>query len=218
MRYDILLSVLFELLRERRLTAGELAARHGLSPRTIYRYIRRLADFLPLEITQGRRGGVCLADNYRLPVGFLTEEEYAATEEALVASYAATAEERFLSAKRKLCAAKKEIPPSSPVNLGDVLFFPSFEGDALATNLRLLRQAIAEKSLIRLLRNKSESAQAEEERARLVEPYALAFQGGEWLLYAYCHERKDFHFFPLWEIKGIVRSEEYFHPRPSILL
>ncbi len=112
MRYEILFSILFELLKERRLTAGYLAQKYALSPRTIYRYVRKLATFIPLEIVQGRSGGITLADKYLLPVGFLTREEFSACEEALAWAYAKTEQEVFLSARRKLSAAKKAPYPA----------------------------------------------------------------------------------------------------------
>ncbi len=104
MREDILLSILFDLFTKRRITARELAEKYSLSPRTVYRYIRRLSHFLPLQITQGRNGGVRLLEECRLPYDFLTEEEYAATKNALALAYAQTGEDCFLSARRKIAA------------------------------------------------------------------------------------------------------------------
>ncbi len=102
MRDDILLEILFQLFRREKVTATELAEKYSLSPRTVYRYLRRLSPLLPLEITRGRAGGVSLAKRCRLPAEYLTQEEYAATVEALSLAYSQTAEPRFLTAKRKL--------------------------------------------------------------------------------------------------------------------
>ncbi len=108
MKNDTLLTILFDLFQERKITATELAKKYGLSTRTIYRYVRRLAAFIPVEITRGRNGGVYLADEYRLPCEFLTEEEYAATKKALALAYAQTGELCFLSARRKFNAKQEE--------------------------------------------------------------------------------------------------------------
>ncbi len=102
MQDDVFLNILFELFKEGRVTATELAKKYSLSTRTIYRYVRRLSAILPLEITRGRSGGIFLAERYRLPLGFFTREEHAATIEALTLAYSQTAEPRFLQAKRKL--------------------------------------------------------------------------------------------------------------------
>ncbi len=102
MQDDVFLNILFELFDKRRVTATELAEKYSLSTRTVYRYVRRLAAILPLEITRGRSGGISLADKYRLPVSFFTREEYDAAVDALTLAYSQTAEPRFLAAKRKL--------------------------------------------------------------------------------------------------------------------
>ncbi len=107
MRDDILLRLLFELLDARRVTATALAEKYNLSPRTVYRYIRRLSSILPIEITRGRAGGVSLPTSYRLPTDFFTAEEHAATLEALSLAYSTTGEARFLKAKRKLTENKE---------------------------------------------------------------------------------------------------------------
>ena len=75
MKFSILLSIVFDLLSKQSVTARYLAEKHSLSPRTVYRYIEILSQHLPLEIKRGRNGGICLADNYKLHVGFMRAEE-----------------------------------------------------------------------------------------------------------------------------------------------
>lgn len=106
MKFEILLSVLFELLAKRKVTAGYLAKKHKVSNRTIHRYVDILSLTVPVEILRGRNGGIRIADGYSLPIGFMTEEEYAAAIEALEIAHQKTSEERFLSAKLKLAAQK----------------------------------------------------------------------------------------------------------------
>ncbi len=212
MRYDVLLNILFDLLREKRVTAPYLAEKYSLSTRTVYRYIRRLATLLPLDITRGRAGGITLADNYRLPVDFLTEAEYVAVEEALANAYAQTANEVFLLATRKLRQASREKNPSACAKLefGDILFLPATGEEDFAERLHLLQLALSQKRVVRLLYD-------EDTPARPVEPYALTVRGNEWSLYAFCHREREFRLFPLQEIVGVALTEEYFQPRPSIL-
>ncbi len=108
MRVDILLSMLFDLLNERKITAKQFSERYGLSPRSVYRYVGRLAPFLPLQIRQGRGGGVFLEEGYKLPVAFLSEEEYESVQNALSLAYAIQPKEALLSAKRKLFESERE--------------------------------------------------------------------------------------------------------------
>ena len=107
MKFSILLDILIELLSKRRVTASYLAEKHSLSQRTVYRYIAILAETVPAQIKRGRGGGICLSDSYKLPLGFLTAEEYDAAIEALSEAYTRSPEDRFLEAKRKLSAQEK---------------------------------------------------------------------------------------------------------------
>ena len=103
----MLLDILFELLKKRKITAKALAEKYGVSTRTIQRYLALLSKSVPLSITQGRNGGVALSDCYKLPTGFLSEAEYTAATDALDFAYAQTLDERFLTARRKLSAQEK---------------------------------------------------------------------------------------------------------------
>ena len=107
MKFEILTDILFELLAKRKLTAKYIAERYGLSERTIYRYLDELSLAVPVQVQRGRNGGIFISDTYKLPVNFMTKEEYEAAIEALGAMYSQLPEERFLDAKRKLSAQAK---------------------------------------------------------------------------------------------------------------
>ena len=100
MKFTILLEILFELLAKRKVTAGYLSEKFSVSTRTVYRYIDVLSLCVPVYVKQGREGGIYISDSYKLPMGFMTAEEYNAAIEALGAMYSQLPEERFLDAKR----------------------------------------------------------------------------------------------------------------------
>ena len=102
MKFAILIDILFDLLLKRKVTATELAQKHEISTRTVYRYIDLLSITVPVYVRRGRNGGICISDSYKLPMGFLTNEEYEAAISALSAMYSQLPEQRFLDAKRKL--------------------------------------------------------------------------------------------------------------------
>ena len=102
MKFAILVDILFELLAKRSITAGYIAEKHGISVRTVYRYVDLLSINVPIYVKRGCNGGICISDSYKLPRGFMTLEEYESTIEALSAMYSQLPEERFLAAKRKL--------------------------------------------------------------------------------------------------------------------
>lgn len=107
MKFKTVLDMLFELLQKRKVTATYFSKKYGISLRTVYRYVEELKSALPLEITRGRNGGICLPDQFKLPVNFMTNEEYLAAIEALEIAYAHYPEDRFLIAKEKLSAEYK---------------------------------------------------------------------------------------------------------------
>ena len=106
MKFEILLSILFELLAKQHVTAGYFAKKHKLSNRTIHRYVDILSLTVPVEILRGRNGGIRIREEYTLPMGFMTEQEYTAAIEGLQIAYEQTKETRFLAAILKLTAQK----------------------------------------------------------------------------------------------------------------
>ena len=102
MKFENVLDMLFTLLKKRKVTASYFAKKYSVSLRTVYRYVAALQPFVPLTISRGRNGGICLHDSFKLPMNFMTNEEYLATIDALEIAYCQQPEERFLVAKEKL--------------------------------------------------------------------------------------------------------------------
>ena len=107
MKLENILDMLFTLLKKRKATATYFSKKYGVSIRTVYRYVAALQPFVPLEITRGRNGGIRLPDTFKLPVNFMTNEEYLAAIDALEIAYCYQPEARFLEAKEKLSAEYK---------------------------------------------------------------------------------------------------------------
>ena len=59
MKYQVMIDMLFLLLERRKVNAGELAARYGISPRTVYRYIEEMiVSGIPIDLAPGPGGGL----------------------------------------------------------------------------------------------------------------------------------------------------------------
>ncbi len=209
MQCEVLLSLAFEILRLRRTTAPYLAEKYALSTRTVYRYVKRLAPFLPLHVRRGREGGIYLSDSYRLPVDFFTAEEYDAALSALSLAYAKSPEEKFLSAKQKIAKTRKSLSPSPLLggDCRDFLLLPARGEEELAQKLLCAQTGLQEKRRLRLLYGANDF---------LVEPHLLVLRGGSWFLHAFCLTRRAFFPFPLADCKGILLTEELFRPRPVL--
>lgn len=208
MKFKTLLAILFELLQKRRLTASYLSEKYEISPRTVYRYVELLSEHVPVFIKRGRNGGICLADNYKLPVGFLTEAEYQATVEALALTYAQTADERFLSAKRKLSSTlkKEQLDAAFTGDVGDILILDSPKESRGV--LSPIQDALKSKTVLEI------TLISEKKTVRRIEPHTLLLRDGEWQLFAFCHLKRDFAIFPIKEIRSVLKTEQTFHKRP----
>lgn len=211
MKFLILVDILFELLSKRRVTASYLAEKHGVSQRTAYRYIEILAERLPVQIKRGRNGGVYVSDSYRLPTGFMTEEEYEAAIEALSAAYSQTAEERFLQAKRKLSAQEKEETHARSFSGElDELLVDGGDLHVLTNTVRALEECLRGLAVADIV-YQEESGEISEDK---IEPHLLLFKRNAWGVYAFSHKRRAFFLFRAGRIFSIVKTEETFRKRP----
>lgn len=65
-----------DLLKSRKITARYLSDKYEISLRSVYRYVDVLSSSgVPVFSERGRRGGITIADNYRLPATLLTKTE-----------------------------------------------------------------------------------------------------------------------------------------------
>ena len=63
MKFEVMLGILFRLLRRTKASAAELADLYGVSQRSIYRYVEELiVSGVPINIIRGRNGGIFLPD------------------------------------------------------------------------------------------------------------------------------------------------------------
>ena len=208
MRLEIVLSMAFELLEKRRLTASYLAEKFSVSPRTVYRCVETLSKFMPLSIKRGRSGGICLADNYLLPCNFMTATEYRAVTEALEKAYAQTGEYRFLSVKRKFSAQAKQdgLPTYISAELGEITLLPEKGENQEFNLLKILQESIREKRVTELLLKG-------EKFPRRTEPASLLLKNNEWHVHTFCHAERCFLTVPLRSLRGAWKTEEFFRPR-----
>ena len=212
MKFVILLDIFFELLAKRKVTATYLARKHELSIRTIYRYVDLLSMCVPVYVMQGRNGGICISDSYKLPVGFMTKEEYEAAIEALSAMYSQLPEERFLAAQRKLSSRlKSEIRDLTlSGELGSIIVDSSSWGDSrFQEKIRLTENCIRDCKVIEI----DYRSRIGETTKRKIEPHILVFKQGIWYVYAYCRKQSDFRLFRLGRIYSAFVTDETFEKR-----
>ncbi|MBE7080526.1 MAG: WYL domain-containing protein [Clostridiales bacterium] len=208
MKFSILIDMLFDLLSKRKITAAYLAEKYDISPRTVYRYVELLSAKLPLSIKRGRNGGICLSDAYRLPVGFMSADEYAAAIEALVSAYARQPDPRFLEAKRKLSAQVKTEKQTLVVTGEAGAFYVEDSLPGSSEKIRVLEACLRNNCLAEI-----NHLIDGEVRADYIEPHALLLCKGIWYTYAFSHETRDFQLFVLGNITAIIQTDTPFRRR-----
>lgn len=212
MKFIILLDIFFELLAKRKVTATYLAYKHEISVRTVYRYVDILSISLPITIKQGRNGGICISDSYKLPRGFMTKEEYESAIEALSAMYSQLPEERFLAAQRKLSAQVKAETRDLTLagEIGSIIVDSSSWGDSRFTDkIRFIEECIRNKSVVEI----DYHSRIGESSHRKIEPHVLVFKRGIWYVYAYCRKQSAFRLFRLGRIFSSILTGETFEKR-----
>ena len=213
MNFSILLDMVIELLSKRKVSANYFSEKYNLSPRTVYRYVERISQALPVSVKRGRGGGICLSDSYTLPTGFLTTQEYDAAIEALSDAYSQTQDLRFLQAKRKLSSQEKHEARTLRWSgeIDDVIFektaflFPN----SMQEKIRLIGACI--RSLHVLEIEYIENGQRVKHK---IEPHALIIEKQTVCVYAFCHVKRDFQLFRLGNIYTAFQTEESFRKRP----
>ena len=216
MKFTILLEMLFELLAKRKVTAKYFAEKYELSERTVYRYLDCLSFTVPIYIKRGRNGGICISDSYKLPMGFMTKEEYDATIESLTAMYSQLPEERFLNAKRKLSAQMKTETRDLALSgdVGAILVDGGTWGDTkiFSEKLKLFEECIKEHVVLEIEYHSRNGKKTQ----RKIEPHVLVFKQSVWYTYAFCHKQRAFRLFRLGRVVSSIKTEERFQKRPFL--
>ncbi len=188
---------LVQILRDGRLhRAADLAARLGVSTRTVWRDMATLAaSGLPVE---GARGvGYQLRDPTVLPPMTLSRDEFEALRLG-VALAAGAADPTVARAAASLRAKIGAVAPARAEDMGsDSFVFASEEAARAAPHLGLIRRAIRDHLTLSLGYPGSGpgSGTGSAVRFRRVRPLHLDFWGRAWLLTSWCELSQDFRVF-----------------------
>ena len=211
MKFQLMLKILFRLLKNRKSSARELAAECGISERSVYRYAEEMiVSGVPLDIVRGRGGGIFLPDTYKLPENFFTREEYAAAVNALSALYEQMHDDAVKSALDKLAQQQKSDSRNMSFS-GHIVVDGGTWGDAydFSEKLRVLEDAAERTQCLDI----AYVDRGGRESRRTVEPHLLVYKQNIWYLYAWCRIRKDFRLFRIGRIRSARVTGEIFARR-----
>ena len=195
--------MVYLLLEKGRMTAGELAERLEVSPRTVLRDVDALsAAGVPIYTTQGAGGGVALLDGYVLDRAAFTDEEQRQLLTALQSLPGQEGEQALTKLSALFRRGQEDWLQVDLSRWGDV-------AEADNEKFRLLKRAVLERQALAFDYASSHGST----RSRRVLPARLVFKGQGWYLQAFDLEREDYRTFRLSRILSPAYAGEVFHRR-----
>lgn len=216
-RIDRLTAILIQLQTKRWITAAEIAGRHDISVRTVYRDIRALGEAgIPIGSEAGR--GYFIVEGYHLPPVMFTREEAGAmviagklidklTDKSLQAAYT-TAVDKIRSV---LPSSYKDTLEGLNRKVR-VFYTRQTSGEGYPDNfLSDIQKALSENKCINLDYHAGYSQ--EKTCGRMVDPYGLVFYGNAWHLIGFCKLRNEMRDFRLDRILRLKVTGECASPK-----
>lgn len=191
MKIDRLMGIVMLLLQQDKVTAPELAERFEVSRRTINRDIENICRAgIPLVTTQGYRGGVSIAEGFKLDKSLLTMDELQAVLSGVKGLDSVWDTPHFDALAEKLSA---KVPDDILIDMASHYQVP------LIQKITAIRAAIRDRQHIsfRYCYEKGECR-------RTIEPYKLVYQWSAWYVWGWCIDREAFRLFKLnrlWELE-----------------
>ena len=210
-RLSRLTAILTQLQSKRIVTATQLAERHNVSVRTIYRDIRTLEKSgIPIVTEEGK--GYSIMEGYHLPPVLFTEEEANAlitVEQLVIRNKDQSFSENVSSAIEKIKAILRYSQKGNADLLTDRVYFGgNNDKEKTSNNLMKLQSAIINFQILNIKYISSKS----ERSTRDIEPFAIYSTNGDFLLIAFCRLREDFRVFRIDFIETLVPQNEKFTP------
>ncbi len=212
MKYEIMIKILFALLTKRKVSASALAKEYGVSIRSVYRYVDEMTiSGIPIDVTRGAAGGISIPDNFKLPKGLLTKEEYARTVEAILAMLEQTHDSVLENALEKLTSEMKTEKFDLSVS-GNILVDSGTWGDErkISEKLSLLSQATENREALAIEYVDRTGGTTK----RVIHPHLLIYKQSIWYVWAYCTLRGEFRTFRLGRMRTITKTGEIFERKP----
>lgn len=210
-RLSRLTAILTQLQSKRIITANQLAERHNVSVRTIYRDIRTLEKSgIPIITQEGK--GYSMMEGYHLPPVLFSKEEANALitmEQLALKNKDQSLVKNVSSALEKIKAILRYSQKGNADLLADRIYFGgNNEEEKTSDNLMQIQLAITQSQVLTLDYLSSKKSQT----TRSIEPFALYSIHGDYLLIAFCRLRNEFRHFRIDFIENLVTENETFTP------
>lgn len=211
-----LTAILTQLQSKRILTAREIAERHQVSIRTIYRDIRTLeSSGIPIITEEGK--GYSLMEGFNLPPVMFSKAEAQAlitAEQLILKNKDQSLVDEYQNAVSKIKSILGHHEKEKAELLSKRIYFrQNMENQKTSEYLIRIQSAITEFKLIEI----EYLSLSGNHSKRMLEPFALYSTQENWLLIAICRLRKDFRAFRLDQIQALQVLHEPFEPQKITL-
>lgn len=215
-RLTRLTAIITQLQSKRMVTARDIAEKHQVSIRTVYRDIRTLeSSGIPIISEEGK--GYSIMEGYKLPPVMFTEEETQAlitAEHLLLKNKDHSLAKYYQSALTKIKAILKISHQTKTEFLADrIQIRDNPTQEKTSDHLIQLQSAIAHFQIVKIIYLSLDDFRSE----RKVEPFAVYTTQGNWILVAFCQQKNDFRAFRLDRIQSLLLTGKKFTPHSLTL-
>ena len=211
-----LTAIITQLQSRRIVTARDIAEKHNVSIRTVYRDIRTLEKSgIPIVTEEGR--GYSIMEGYNLPPVMFTKDEANAlitAEQILKNNPDLSLIESFDSAVEKIKTVLKFSQKEKAELLAQRLQVRKYAGPEKTSNYLIqLQEAITDYRVMKMTYQSLKGATT----TRDIEPFALIQTKESWVLIAFCRLRTEFRTFRLDCIQKLIATDSFFSPHKLTL-
>jgi len=211
-----LTAILTQLQSKSLVTARDIAEKHQISIRTVYRDIRTLEKSgIPIVTEEGR--GYSIMEGYKVPPVMFTEHEA----NAIITAYHIIKKNKdrslidnYSAAVEKIRSVLKSNQKEKSELLSDRLHIRNnHENEVTSNHVIKIQSAITNNQILDLkylsLQNKKSQ--------RKIEPFALYSTQDNWIMIAQCQKAMEFRAFRLDCIESLQRTGHTFEPKEMTL-
>lgn len=211
-----LTAIITQLQSKRLVTAREIATKHQVSIRTVYRDIKTLENSgIPIATEEGK--GYYMMEDYKLPPVMFTEEEANAlimAEHLILKNKDSSLSKQYQNAVTKIRSILRHSQKDKSELLDKRIQVRTNSPNEKTSNYLIqLQSNISNFQLIHVEYLSADNQMT----SRKVEPFALYTTQENWILIAYCRLRKEFRAFRLDRIKHLVVTTHTFPPHTITL-
>ena len=191
-KIDNMMSILWMLSEDKKVTAKQIAERLEINIRTVYRHIDTLsASGIPIISDSGHNGGYTLLNSFiKAPLFFNAEEQTALMQSA----YFAKESGYFLSEALEEATSKLKNHSNQEkeqIIEENLTWFEVIKSTGTMTTellLKKLKSSITNKISVEIEYRKNHD---EHSKSRVIDPYGIVFWKNNWYTVGFCHRRNE---------------------------